>query len=289
MGLVNTKEMLSKAKKEGYGVGAFNVTTLEMIRGVIQAAEAEKSPVILQFAEGHEAYVPLNCIGEIMVREAKQACVPVAVHFDHGETFEKIVEAMHLGFSSVMMDASRDSFEENIRKTQEIVRIANVLNVSVEAELGRMNRESGIVNDHSVQYEDISETFTMPAYAKEFEQKTGIDMLAVAFGTVHGVYTQTPKLDFERLHELSKITTVPLVMHGGSGLTKEEYQKVVSLGISKINYYSTMAYDTAMAMKEKLNQETNKVFISDVAQWSQTYIHQEVAACMQLFGSSGKA
>ncbi len=284
MALVNMKDLLDDAYTRKYGVGAFNVTDLEMIRGVIAAAEIEKSPVILQFAELHENYVPLDVIAPIMIAAAKTAKVPVVVHLDHAESFEKIMQAIHLGFSSVMIDASKMVYEDNIRATKEIVKIAHALNVSVEAELGTMNREGGGAEF----YNSIEDTFTDPQNARDFVEKTEIDALAVVFGTVHGVYTREPNLDFKRLSEINKEVKAPLVMHGGSGLSDFEYQEAVRNGVSKINYYSTMAYNVANSVRDRLNKETAQVFSSDVSMWVINLIKEEVSAKMKVFKSSGK-
>lgn len=257
-----------------------------MIRGVIAAAEMENSPVILQFAEAHKNYVPLEVIAPIMVDFAKNARVPVVVHLDHAESFDAILQAMHLGFSSVMIDASKMAYEDNITTTKEIVKIAHALNVSVEAELGTMNREGGGPSDF---YDTLENTFTDPKIAKDFIDKTGIDALAVAFGTVHGVYTKQPNLDFKRLAEIHSETDLPLVMHGGSGLSDFEYQESIRNGICKINYYSTLAYNVANSVKKRLNEETNQIFISDVSLWVIDLIKEDVREKLRVFNSAGKA
>lgn len=286
MTVVNMKNLLNNASVEKYGIGAFNVTDLDMVRGVIAAAEMENSPVILQFAEVHKNYAPLEVLAPIMVDAARNTKVPVVVHLDHAETFDTILQAMHLGFSSVMIDASKMAYEDNIATTREIVKIAHALNVSVEAELGTMNREGGETNDF---YDTLESTFTDPKIAKDFVTKTGIDALAVAFGTVHGVYTKKPHLDFKRLAEINNEVDVPLVMHGGSGLSDFEYQEAIRNGVRKINYYSTLAYNVANSVKEKLNKETKQIFISDVSLWVIDLIKEDVSSKMRVFQSSGKA
>lgn len=288
MVLVNTHDMLKKAKKGRYAVGSFNVTDIEMIRGIVGAAEKEQSPVIIQFAESHDNYVPLDVIGPIMINIAKLASVPVAVHFDHGETFDNIIRAIHLGFTSVMVDASKDEFNVNLEKTREIVKIAKPLNVSVEAELGAMNREGG---GDDIDYSDLDKTYTNPEEAKIFSEVSGIDMLAVAYGTVHGVYTQKPQLNFERLKEISSLVEIPLVVHGASGLTDEEYRQSIDNGVCKINYYSEMVHRVAIGIAKKLNnsENTKQMFISDASIWEKEMIEQEVRERLRVFGSSGKA
>ena len=175
MVLVNTKEMIKKAKEGHYAVGSFNVTDIEMIRGIVGAAEKENSPVIIQFAELHDKYVPLDVIAPVMLNVARKASVPVAVHFDHGETFDNIMRAIRLGFTSVMVDASQENFADNLAQTKEIVKICKPLNISVEAELGPMNREGS--GDKKVDYADLNKTYTNPQEAKQFIEESGIDML----------------------------------------------------------------------------------------------------------------
>lgn len=288
MVLVNTREMIKKAKAEHYAVGSFNVTDIEMVSGIVAAAEKENSPVIIQFAELHDKYVPLDVIAPVMINIARKASVPVAVHFDHGETFDNIVRAIRLGFTSVMIDASQDDFETNLARTKEIVKICRPLNITVEAELGPMNREGG---GQKVDYVDLDKTYTNPQKAKQFIDESGIDMLAVAYGTVHGVYTQKPNLNFDRLHEISKLVNFPLVVHGASGLADEEYRKSVENGICKINYYSEMVHRVALAVKEKLEKESSnkQLFISDVSIWEKELVEKEIRQRLRVFGSSQKA
>lgn len=288
MVLVNTREMIKKAKAEHYAVGSFNVTDIEMVSGIVAAAEKENSPVIIQFAELHDKYVPLDVIAPVMINIARKASVPVAVHFDHGETFDNIVRAIRLGFTSVMIDASQDDFETNLARTKEIVKICRPLNITVEAELGPMNREGG---GQKVDYVDLDKTYTNPQKAKQFIDESGINMLAVAYGTVHGVYTQKPNLNFDRLHEISKLVNFPLVVHGASGLADEEYRKSVENGICKINYYSEMVHRVALAVKEKLEKESSnkQLFISDVSIWEKELVEKEIRQRLRVFGSSQKA
>ncbi|MFT8394223.1 MAG: class II fructose-bisphosphate aldolase [Liquorilactobacillus ghanensis] len=288
MVLVNTREMIKKAKAEHYAVGSFNVTDIEMVSGIVAAAEKENSPVIIQFAELHDKYVPLDIIAPVMINIARKASVPVAVHFDHGETFDNIVRAIRLGFTSVMIDASQDDFKTNLARTKEIVKICRPLNITVEAELGPMNREGG---GQKVDYVDLDKTYTNPQKAKQFIDESGIDMLAVAYGTVHGVYTQKPNLNFNRLQEISKLVNFPLVVHGASGLADEEYRKSVENGICKINYYSEMVHRVALAVKEKLEKESSnkQLFISDVSIWEKELVEKEIRQRLRVFGSSQKA
>lgn len=202
----------------------------------------------------HDKYVPLDVIGPVMLNIARKATVQVAVQFDHGETFDNIVRAIRLGFTSVMVDASQDDFADNLARTKEIVKICKPLDISVEAELGPMNREGN--DNKKVDYADLDKTYTNPQEAKPFIEESGIDMLAVAYGTVHGVYTQKPHLSFSRLKEIADLVDFPLVVHGASGLTDEEYRKSVDNGICTINYYSEVVHRVALGVQKHLNKMT---------------------------------
>ena len=219
--LAGLQEVLVKARAEKQAIAAFNVPNLEMIRSAIQAAEEVNTPVILQHAEGHGSLISLEEIGPIMLQYAKRSKVPVVVHLDHGKSFEIIMQAMKLGFTSVMIDASDLPFEENIARTKEIVKIAHSLGVSVEAELGHVFTSSlGGGEGRAPDDDQIGETdiYTDPKQAKDFVDATAVDCLAVAFGTVHGVYLKEPKLDLDRVKKIYDEVKIPLVMHGGSGV-----------------------------------------------------------------------
>ncbi|MDR1791052.1 MAG: class II fructose-bisphosphate aldolase [Propionibacteriaceae bacterium] len=281
MPIANAAELAATARQNGQAVGAFNVTDIEITRGVVLAAEQLGVPVIVEYAEVHGKYVPLEIIGPVMLAVAAQARVPVGVHYDHGEDFEQIKRAIELGFTSVMIDASHLPYAENVARTQEVVRYAHARAVAVEAELGTMTREGGSPDD--VDYASLSDGYTVPAQAAQFVNETGVDLLAVAFGTVHGVYTQTPTLDFERLAAINAVAGVPLVMHGGSGLSDAEYRAAIQAGIAKINYYSTMAYNVAGAVKSRLNTETAQTYICDVSAWETELVRQDALAKLAVF------
>ncbi|MFC6169787.1 class II fructose-bisphosphate aldolase [Loigolactobacillus jiayinensis] len=286
MTLVTASELTKAAQQAQYAVGAFNVTSIAMARGVVAAAEAQRSPVILQIGEKQLTnYVPLDLIGPVMLQLAHTASVPVAVHLDHGFSYDVIMQALKIGFSSVMIDASQADFTANVAQTRAVVQAAHALGVSVEAELGPMNREGGGV---AVDYSQLAHTYTDPKEAERFVTQTNVDMLAVAYGTVHGVYSQTPHLSFERLQQIKQLVALPLVVHGGSGLADDDYQRSIDNGICKINYYSTLAYHVANAVKQRLQQTTEQTFISDVDQWTQQLVQNEVAAKLKVFGSAGQ-
>lgn len=287
MTLVTGGELTKAAQRAQYAVGAFNVTSIAMARGVIAAAESTQSPVILQIGEKQLTnYTPLTLIGPVLLNLARTAKVPVAVHLDHGFSYDVIMQALKLGFSSVMIDGSQADFTGNVAQTKAVVQVAHALGVSVEAELGPMNREGG---GTVVDYSRLAQTYTDPKEAERFVTQTDVDMLAVAYGTVHGVYSQTPQLSFERLQQISQLVALPLVVHGGSGLADQDYRRSIANGISKINYYSTLAYHVATQVGQRLQNTTTQVFISDVDQWTQEFVQTEVAAKLQVFGSAGQA
>ncbi|MGM0166135.1 fructose-bisphosphate aldolase, class II [Enterococcus sp. AZ135] len=264
--LVNMKEALLEARKEKKAIAAFNVPNLEMVRAAIQAAEELNVPVILQHAEGHGSMISLEEIGPIMLQYAQRSKVPVVVHLDHGRSFKVIMQAMKLGFTSVMIDTSDLPFEENVARTKEIVKAAHSLGVSVEAELGHVFTSSigggeGRAPDDN-QIGDMA-IYTDPLQAKEFVEATGVDCLAVAFGTVHGIYLKEPKLDLKRVEEIYEAVKIPLVMHGGSGVEAQDYQIAIENGITKINYYTYTNKAGAIALKNFLNNEDTQDYFLD--------------------------
>ena len=215
MALVKMKQLLEQAKEENRGCGAFSVGNMEMVKGAVKAAEEMNTSIILQIAEVRLEHSPLHLMGPMMVRAAKEAKVDVAVHLDHGLTLETVKKALELGFTSVMLDASRDPFEENIRKTKEVVELAAQYGATVEAELGLVGGSEDGKSDHGIQC-------TNPQDAKIFCEQTGVDALAVAIGNAHGDYPVAPTLEFGVLEEIRNITKKPLVLHGGSGITDED-------------------------------------------------------------------
>lgn len=285
MVLVNLSKMLEKAMKKKYAVGAFNATDLNTARGIIEAAEAENSPVILQFAEVHKKYITIDQAAAMYLELAKKASVPVCIHLDHGENFETIIKAMHIGFTSVMVDASAKPFHENVAMTKKVLEIARTLNVSVEAELGVMNAEDGT---SELDYNKMDSTYTNVEEASHFVSQTDVDALAIAFGTVHGLYKTEPNLNYERIKEIKNLTNKPLVMHGGSGLSDEEYKKSIESGITKINYYSTMAYEVTNGLRDFLNKN-NDVFLFDIDMKTIELVKDNIRKKIRVFGSSNQA
>lgn len=238
--LVTLKEILNLCEAKGCAVGSFNTPNLESIMAVIGAAEELNVPVIIQHAEVHEEIMPLATIGPIMLELASQAKVPVAVHIDHGETVEYIYRALNLGFTSVMYDGSTLPFEENAANTRLVVSLAQRTGASVEAEIGCMGRrETGAGSAGAGN--DPEKIYTDPGEAKRFVELTGIDALACSFGTTHGVYISKPKLDFSVVEKVRKSAGIPVVMHGGSGVSQEDFRTAIQKGVRKVNYYTYMA------------------------------------------------
>lgn len=286
--LVTLKELLNQAKTEKKAVGAFNGTTLEAIRGIIQAAEELNCPVILQHAQSHDDMIDLEEIGPVMLYYAKRAKVSVALHLDHGSSFERCVQALRLGFTSVMYDASAKSFEENVEETAEIVKIAHAVGASVEAELGHIFTSEvvqgeGTNSDSTDDYENLDDIYTDPQVAKEFVEKTNVDCLAVAFGTTHGVYLTEPKLDLPRVARIRDAANVPLVMHGGSGVSDEDYKVAIENGICKVNYYTYMNTAGGKASKEYWQDEETPLFYDSMSLAATEAIKEDVKKAIRVF------
>ena len=228
MALVTMKSLLTQAGNEQRGVGAFSVGNMEMVKGAVRAAEETDTPIILQIAEVRLPHSPLELMGPMMVQAAKEAKVDIAVHLDHGLTEETVKKALELGFTSVMYDSSTYSFEENIERTKKIVKLAKNYGATVEAELGLVGGSEDGSCDHGIRCTD-------PEDAKIFCERTGVDALAVAIGNAHGNYPVAPTLAFDVLEEIQKRTEVPLVLHGGSGITDADFRRAIGLGIVKVN------------------------------------------------------
>lgn len=244
--LVTLKNILKIAEAKKCAIGSFNTPNFESLKAVIGAAEELNQPVIIMHAQIHEemGLCKMDEIAPIMLFMADRARVPVCVHLDHGTDLDYVKKGLDLGFTSVMYDGSTLPDEINFANTSIAVEMAQETGASVEAEIGSMGaRESGAEGGKSI--------YTTPSAAKKFSEETGIDALACAFGTAHGIYLKEPKLDFARLDEINKITNVPIVMHGGSGVSHEDYRKVISLGVRKINYYTYMAKAGAEAVSGK--------------------------------------
>lgn len=284
--IVNLNDVLKPAQKDGYAVGLFNTVNFEMARGVIAAAEQTKSPVIIGTAEVLLPYAPLDELSYLLIPMAKKAKVPVVVHYDHGLTFEKCMEALKLGFSSIMYDCSTDTYDENVRKVAELVKIAHCFGTSVEAELGHVgNAEDSLEgNGDAGKPEDF---YTEPEQAKEYVQLTNCDALAIAVGTVHGPYKAQPKLDYNRISAIARITDVPLVLHGGSGLSDVAFETAIERGISKVNIFTDV--NSALASGAEAALISGKTFGTDLILDEIKYVKKATITKMEIFGCKGKA
>lgn len=274
--LVNLDHVLYAAKKAHYGVGLFNTITLEEAKGVLAAAEELHCPVIIGTAQVLLPYADLKESADILIPMAKRADVPVVVHFDHGLTFEKCMEALQLGFSSIMYDCSKDPYEENVKKVAELVKIAHAFGATVEGELGHVgnNEGSDVLSEPEAYYTD-------PAQAKDFYKKTGVDALAVAVGTAHGAYKFPPKLDFARITQIAEAVPIPLVLHGGSGLRDEDFRTAIQKGISKINIFTDLDRAAADGVRQAFAE--GKDSMTQTMPYQTEFVKKAVMKKMQLF------
>lgn len=233
--LVNMRNMLEEARKGSYGIGFFNAVNVEMARAIIETAQEMNSPVIVGTAEILLPVTELENVADYLIPMAKRATVPVCVHYDHGLTYERCIEALKLGFTSIMYDCSTCSYEDNVNRLAEMVRICHAYGATVEGELGHVGDNEGA--GKLARPEDY---YTDPKEADDFVRRTGVDALAVAVGNAHGDYKFPPKLDFDRIKTISDITGIPLVLHGGSGLADDDFRMAVKMGICKINIFTDL-------------------------------------------------
>ncbi|MBS8265537.1 fructose-bisphosphate aldolase [Mesobacillus boroniphilus] len=285
MPLVSMTEMLKKANAESYAVGQFNLNNLEFTQAILQAAEAEKSPVILGVSEGAARYMGgfktvVKMVEGLM--EDYKTTVPVAIHLDHGSSFEKCKEAIDAGFTSVMIDASHGPFEENIEITSKVVEYAHSKGVSVEAELGVVGGQEDDVVADGVIYAD-------PKECEELVQRTGIDCLAPALGSVHGPYKGEPNLGFKEMEEINKTAGVPLVLHGGTGIPTKDIQKAISFGTAKVNVNTENQIASAKVVRQVLAEKPNEYDPRKYLGPARDAIKETVIGKMREFGSSNKA
>ncbi|MBA4699106.1 MAG: class II fructose-bisphosphate aldolase [Ruminococcus sp.] len=252
MPLVTSEQMLQDAQAGGYAVGAFNVENMEMVKAVIAAAEELRAPVMLQTTGSTIKYGSMETYVAIVAAEAKKATVPVCLHLDHGSSFELAVQAIKAGYTSVMIDGSHEDFENNIAVSKKVVDVANACDIPVEAELGKVGGKEDDI-------EAELDTNTDPAEAKEFVERTGITSLAIAIGTAHGFYAGTPVLDKERVSEIRKIVSIPLVLHGGSGLSDEDVKECIQRGMCKVNFATELRAAYTEAVKKLLTEAPNTI------------------------------
>jgi fructose-bisphosphate aldolase class II len=281
MPIVKLNELLLGVKNNSYAIGSFNVSNMEMIIGTIKAAEELNAPVIIQIAEGRLRYSPLHTLGPMMVAAAKEAKVPVAVHLDHGGTIETIHQALEIGFTSVMFDGSKYPLDINIEKTKQVKKLADKYNASVEAEIGRVGGSEG-------DYANVDIMITSVDEAVKFYEATKVDALAVAIGTAHGNYKEIPKLRIDRLKEIAKVVDCPLVLHGGTGLTEQDFRNSLENGIKKINI-ATASYDSVAANVKKLAKDKPDFNYFDHTDTVMMATYENVKKHMLIFGLKDKA
>jgi len=285
MALVSMKEMLEKAKSEGYAVGQFNLNNLEFTQAILQAAGEENSPVILGVSEGAARYMggfkTIVKIVEALMEEYKTT-VPVAIHLDHGSSYQKCAEAIHAGFTSVMIDASHHPFEENIATTAKVVELAHFHGISVEAELGVVGGQEDDVIAEGVIYAD-------PQECLELIERTGIDCIAPALGSVHGPYKGEPNLGFKEMEEIFNLTGIPLVLHGGTGIPTADIQRAISFGTAKINVNTESQITSVKTVREILAADPDVYDPRKYLGPARETIKQTVIGKMREFGSSNKA
>lgn len=279
--LVNMNEILLPAKEGRYGVGFFNAINVEMARAVIETAEELNAPVMVGTAEILLPAMELELVSDYLIPMAKKARVPVCVHYDHGLTFERCMEALKLGFTSVMYDCSTVSYEENVKRVAEMVKICHGMGVTVEAELGHVGDNFG-----SGKLENPEDYFTDPDTALEYIQLTGADSLAVAVGNAHGDYAFPPKLDFERIKVISEKINLPLVLHGGSGLADDDFRNAVKLGVSKINIFTDI--DKAGKAGVEAGIAAGERTMMGLIPYEINAMKAVVSEKIRLFGSEGK-
>lgn len=276
--LANLNDILPRAAKEHYGVGLFNTIDTDMLEAAISAAEELRSPIIIGTAEVLLPYGELKLIAPSVIAAARRASVPVVVHYDHGLTFERCMEALKLGFTSVMFDGSAGDSANNTAATREIVKIAHAMGATVEGEIGHVGEAASGDNETNDRYTTVKE-------ATDFVNATGVDALAVAIGTAHGAYKAKPRLDIERLKEIHAAITTPLVLHGGSGLSDDDFRNTVREGISKVNIFTDLCIAGANAMKDAENAGADYLKTREMRV---KYINAAVKQKIKLFGSIGK-
>ena len=276
--LVTMNEILKDAQKNRYAVGLFNTIDSNMIEAAIRAAEELRSPILIGTAEVLLPYGDLPLIGPAMISMAKRASVPVAVHYDHGLTVERCKEAIEIGFSSIMFDGSANEESENLRVTREMVEYAHARGVSGEGEIGHVGT---VVNGDG----ENADLYTTPEQAIHFVEQTGVDALAIAIGTAHGAYKSAPKLDIGRLKEIRAALDTPLVLHGGSGLSDEDFRRTIEGGITKVNIFT----DPCVAAVRAMHDYAHTGDIHLVTEKKVAYAKAAIMEKIRLFGSAGRA
>lgn len=284
MPLVSVHELLEKASEERYAVGAFNANNMEIVQAILEAAELENSPVIMQASQGAIKYAGLEFITGMVKIAAESSPVPVALHLDHGTDFDQVVRCIRSGFTAVMYDGSKLPLEENIAYTKKVLDMARPIGVSVEAELGKIG---GTEDNVSVNERDA--LFTDPEEARYFVEQTGVDCLAIAIGTAHGQYKGEPKLDFERLAQIKSLVDIPLVLHGSSGVPDEAVQKAIQMGICKVNIDTNIREAFVGEMRKVIANNPDEIDPRKILGPARKAAVEIIRKKIRVFGSAGKA
>jgi len=288
MAFVTTKEMLKEAQKGRYGIGAFNANNMEIIQAIIEAAEEEKAPVILQASQGAIKYAGLDMIVAIVKVMAEKATVPVALHLDHGTDYYQNIKCLRAGFSSLMYDGSKLPFNENVEMTKKVVEMAHACDIPVEAELGQIGK-MGDSDEPGVALERVKESMAVPEEAAKFVELTGIDSLAAAVGTIHGCRTPFAKLDIPRIERIRELTGVPLVLHGASGANDEEVRKGINAGICKINIDTRIRMEFTKKIRETIKENPEEIDPRKILGPAREAAKEIIRDRIRIFGSNGKA
>ncbi len=280
MNIVSSTPLLEEARKQGYGIMAFNVDTVEMIQAVVEAAEECRSPLILQTTGSAIQYLGIRYMVNAVKTAASQSTVPIALHLDHGQDYELIMQCIKAGYSSVMIDASMYPFEENVRRTKEVAQVARALKINVEAELGKV----GGVEDELV-VDDADSVLADPDDCKRFVELTNITCLAPAVGTAHGLYKSEPKIDFDRIEKIARVVDIPLVLHGGSGIPEHQLKKCISLGMAKINLGTEIKHTYYNTVKRVMQENPSGNDIRKCLIAARNEIKKLAVRSMQMVGS----
>lgn len=284
MGLATSAEILARAEAGGYAVGAFNCNNMEIVQAIIEAAEAERSPVIIQASQGAIKYAGIGCIVALIREAAARVRVPVAMHLDHGTDFQQVMLCIRNGFTSVMIDGSHHPLEENIALTKKVVEVARAVGVSVEGELGRIRG-----TEDEIRVSEREAFFTDPEEARIFVQETGVDALAPSIGTAHGRYHGKPELDFDRLARIRKLTGIPLVLHGSSGVPGEDIKQAIALGVRKVNIDTDIREAFVTGIRQALDAAPGEIDPRKILGPARERACEVIREKIRLFGSAGKA
>lgn len=282
MEIISTKEMLQKAQDNGYAVGAFNAENMEMVLGIVQAAKELRAPVIVQTTSGTLNYTAPDMYYQMVSAAAKESTVPVAMHLDHGDSFERAAKAMHVGYTSIMIDGSKEPFKENVRMTKEVVKMARAMGVPVEGELGTVG---GKEDGHSV----IVKTYTEPMEAQKYVELTNVDSLAIGIGNSHGFYKGNPELHLDILEETRKLVSVPIVLHGASGIPEEDLKRAIKMGIAKVNFATELRDAYSRAVKQYITMNAKVIDPKKYGAAGQEAVKQIVMEKIKICGSDGRA